>query len=124
MNADPKRGRCFSVIELCGYCLKQHEVENYVLFGVPVKTCPEIRSDETPIFSSESAHVGEHQRPRQSGRPGVGKDGAAGVTVQMILPKEAADALDAWAARNGIGRGPAARKIISAFFGEGWSNPI
>lgn len=61
---------------------------------------------------------------RSSGRPGIGKDGAAGVAVQVILPSEVAAALDAWAKRNGIGRGPAARKILLAFFGEGWSESI
>lgn len=53
-----------------------------------------------------------------SGRPGVGKDGAAGVTVQAILPREAVEALDTWAAANNMGRGPAVRRMIEDFFGS------
>lgn len=55
------------------------------------------------------------KRASSGGRPGVGKDGEAGVAVQVILPKETAEALDRWAAENNMGRGPAARRIIGEF---------
>lgn len=54
---------------------------------------------------------------RPGGRPGVGKDGAAGVVVQAIVPKELAEQLDEWATRNGLKRGPALRRMVEAFTG-------
>jgi hypothetical protein len=50
------------------------------------------------------------------GRPGIGKDGAAGVRVQVIMPQELVDLLDAWAAMRSMGRGPALRRIAEGFF--------
>jgi len=51
------------------------------------------------------------------GRPGVGKDGAAGVVVQAIVPRELVDQLDEWAKKQGLKRGPALRAIAEGFFG-------
>jgi len=46
------------MIEQCDFCGKQHEVERYMFFGVPVRTCPEIRSDQTPVFTATAAYTG------------------------------------------------------------------
>lgn len=54
------------------------------------------------------------------GRPGMSKDGAAGVRVQAIMPDALVEQLDAWAARRGMGRGPAVRKLIEALFTGEW----
>lgn len=55
------------------------------------------------------------KRGSSGGRPGVGKDGAPGVAVQSIMPRETVDALDAWAAENNLGRGPAVRRMVEGF---------
>lgn len=47
------------------------------------------------------------------GAPGIGKDGAAGVRVQVILSVETVAVLDAW--RGEIARGPAVRQIVERF---------
>jgi len=49
---------------------------------------------------------------RHGGRPGVGKDGAAGVVVQAIVPREMADQIDEWARASGMKRGAAVRRMM------------